>query len=102
MFNNPYGGWPPYPQQPVVFIPPNNQPSSNPLEQIRLWKQSIEELEKAFKKEEKKDDKDKDKDKKKQEISVPALALFLLLMSPITGKIMLGFFQWGMTTLPHP
>lgn len=91
-----YGGWPP--QQPIVFMPPpnNTSPPPNALEQIRLWKQSIEELEKAFKKEEKKDDK-----KKQEQLSVPSIMLLMILVSPITGPIMARFFQWGLQMLPH-
>jgi len=98
MFNQPYGGWPPqYPNQPVVFIPPSNTtPPSNPLDQIREWKHSLEELEKAFKKDEKKDDK-----KKPEPLSVPSVMLLMILLSPITGPIMSRFFQWGLASLPH-
>ena len=61
-------------------------PPIDPAAQITQWKQSLEALEKAFKKEEKPKD-------KKPDGSVVGMVLFMLLMSPITGPVVFWLFQ---------
>ena len=95
--NSPWGYPPQYPQQPVVFIPPNPQPIADPVTQITQWQTALEQMKKAFK-EEKKDDK---KESKPGDMKVINIMLLMILVSPITGPIMSHFFQWGLSLLPH-
>lgn len=98
MFNhNPYGGYGGYPQTPVVFIPSPGTPQTDPLADIQQQIGRLEALKKIFK-EEKKDDKDK---KKEEAPNVVTVALFMILIAPITGPIMSKFFNMGLGMLPH-
>jgi hypothetical protein len=92
MFNNPYGGYGGYPQQPIVFIPsPGMPPTGGPpdLNTVTSWISQLEGLKKALK-EEKKDDKPK---KDAPGGGVILTAMFMLLVSPITGPAVFYFFK---------
>lgn len=69
------------------FPPPTQTPPQNPVEAISTWIKGLEELKKSFK-EEKKDEK-----KKTDTPGVIATALFMMLISPVTGPIIYYFFQ---------
>lgn len=88
MFNQ--WGYPP--QQPVVFIPPQNTPSGFDIDGITRQIAGLEALKKLMK-EEKKDD--KPKEAKKPDGSVIGMMLFMLLMSPITGPFIYMLFQFS-------
>lgn len=94
-------GYPPWgfspPQSGVVYVPqPAPGPAPDPLQQIVQWKHSLEQLEKAFKKEEKKDSKPRGGD-----ANVLNMMFLMILLSPITGPLMSHFFTWGLSYLPR-
>ena len=94
-------GYPPWgvaPQQSgVVYVPsPPTGPPPDPVAMITQWKHSLEAMEKAFKKEEKKDD----KKPRGQDLQVLNMMFLMILLSPITGPLMSYFFKWG-TGLLH-
>lgn len=78
---------PPPPFMP--WYPPPAQGNTNPADQIAGWITSLEALKKHFK-EEKKDDL---KPKKGDQPSILAVALFMLLVSPVSGPVMYYFFR---------
>lgn len=74
--------WPPGPSTP-------SSPPQDPVQMITQWQQSLDALKKAFK-EEKKEEKKPDKGFTP---SIWGTALFMLLISPITGPMMFSYFQ---------
>lgn len=89
------GGYP-YPQQPIVFMPPpGGNTSSFDIDGITRQIAGLEALKKLMK-EEKKDDK-----KKPEGPNVVSMMLLMILLSPITGPIMSKFFSTGLSYLPH-
>jgi hypothetical protein len=95
-------GYPPWagppPQSGVIYVPsPQQGPPPDPLSTIVQWKNSLEQLEKAFKKEEKKEE----KKHKGGDANVINMMFLMILLSPITGPVMSHFFKWGLSMLPH-
>lgn len=81
--------WPQGPQSPST-------PPMNPAEQITNWIKSLEELKKVMKEGDKKPD-DKKDNKPKGNPQVVLMALFMLLIAPITGPAMYHFFQLSLS-----
>lgn len=99
-YNNmppPYAPWFGMPQPTGVPQPPPQMPP-DPVAVISGWIKGLEELKKAVK-EEKKDDDKKKPEKKAPDMSLFAMCLFMLLVSPITGPTMYHFFQQSLNII---
>lgn len=83
---------PPWWMFPPMGPTSSTTPPPDPAAQITQWKQSLEALEKAFKKEEKPKDKN-------PEVSVIGMMLFMILISPITGPVV--FWLYSQNPLVH-
>lgn len=91
--------WGQPPTSGVIYVPAPAAPASGGFDIDGITRQiaGLEALKKLMK-EEKKDDKEK---KKEEGPSPIVVALFMILIAPITGPMMSKFFSMGLGMLPH-